>query len=665
MFCQQLLAVVSTYTSRRTLLLVLPMFVFMLFPVFQIGEFLKTRNNQPTDLSTAQPTVVLSNQWMVNGSGFQPFERASARLPEQARMLALQGHAVTDDAVLELLSNNSDSLITVDLAATATGSGALQKISELPSLIGLRLEWAPVTATDLKTLAAGAKLKSLTLRGIPLDQERLSALAEMTDLPTLILEDLQVDSTLDVSVLPSMTSLTSLHFRNVVIGAVNAQWLSEMKQLQHLSLRDTGLSQEAVNRLRSQLPDTEIRHSQKAQPHPKGTDERLSVRGAPLMVLLWPMFFLVPTLAAHVRTQIMDPRSHIIPGFPAPHLTVAALMLAVVCCGLAMIVAIGADGSFFGILSLVMTAAVLLFGTGYSQSSLLTFGMIGGMMWLSFGAPEVAIQWIVSNFVQATASRPAIALLAGSLAAFGCLLRRMSRIHEEMREYGVTADVETFWNQRSTSAKRQQQRVQALWVSRSRIAVFLCDHVSGWLMRHLPRRPLPRRLIQFQVSHGMAVVTLPVMLIVMFFMMQMFAGMSGGPQGGRVAVIGLMLMLPVLAVSMILGAWMQHWNWFASELMFPLDRRSFVRSLLAGILLDGATVLVIAEVLIAIQLAREFEPGKLPLAGCGSALRGEHHVWQCTALAGPFLPQLLVADDGDLWADGVVRGHLCNRDGNS
>lgn len=609
MFCEQLLAVVSTYTSRRTLLVVMPAFLFMMFPVFQVGRQLTVREPQ----SPAQPAVVLPNQWMVDGNGFQSFDQTTARLPAGTRLLTLTGSAVTDDAIIELLGTGDDSLFKLDLTATEIGSRALKRIAELPSLISLRLEWTSVTTADLQMLASKDQLKALALRGVRLEPQGLSAITRMSRLRSLVLEDLRVESGLDLSVLKQLTSLTSLRIKNVTVTNETAQTLSQMTQLEYLSLRDTGLSLAAIEQLRVQLPETEVNHSQKRQSVTTAMEKRLTGGGSALLMLFCPLFMLVPTLAMHVRTQVVDPRSRIIPGFPAPHLTVAALILLFLSCVLSLIVTFDVDVSFFGILSLVMTATILLFGTGYFQSTLLTFSVIGGMMWLSFGAPETAVQWIIQNFFRETASQPAVILLFGSLVAFGCLLRRMSRIHEDMPEYGVTADMETFWSQRSTSAKRQQQRVQAWWVSRSTIGVFLCDHVSGWLMRHLPRRPLPRRLIQFQVAHGMAVVTLPIMLIVMFFMMQMFSGFGSGPMAGGAAVIGLIMLLPIMAVSMILGAWMQHWNWFASELMFPLDRRTFVRSLLSGILLDGLVVLVIAEALIAIQVSRGFDSGQIPM----------------------------------------------------
>ncbi len=609
MFCQQLLAVISTYTSRRTLLLVVPAFLFMMFPAFQVGRQLTIREPR----TPAQPTVVLPNQWMVDGEGFQPFDQATARLPAKARLLTLTGRAVTDEAVIDLLATGDDSLFKLDLTDTAISSRTLKRIARLTSLISLRLEWTSVTTADLQMLAAKDQLRALALRGVRLDQQGLSAIAKMARLSSLVLEDLQVESRLDLSVLKQLKSLTSLRIKNVTVVNESAQSLSRMTQLEYLSLRDTGISLAAIEQLRVQLPETEISHSQKKPPGTRAMEKRLTSGGGPLLMLFCPLFMLVPTLAMHVRTQVVDPRSRIIPGFPAPHLTVAALILLAFSCSLSLIATFDSDGSFFGMLSLVTTATILLFATGYFQSTLLTFSVIGGIMWLSFGAPETAVQWIVLKFFQETASRPAVVLLSGSLVAFGCLLRRMSRIHEDMPEYGVTADMETFWSQRSTSAKRQQQRVQAMWVSRSTIGVFLCDSVSGWLMRHLPQQPLPRRLMQFQVAHGMAFVTLPIMLIVMFFMMQMFSGIGTGQMGGRVAVIGLIMMLPIMGVSMILGAWMQHWNWFASELMFPLDRRTFVKSLLSGILLDGLVVLVIAEAFIAFQMAQGLDSGNVPM----------------------------------------------------
>jgi len=618
MFCQQLLAVISTYTSRRTLLLVFPAFLFMLFPAFQLGEQLKAPQASPRT-QNAQPdspsTIGVPDQWMVDGEGFQPFERATARLPEGTRQLALSGNAVTDDAVIELLATGGASLFSVDLTGTATGSRALQRIAELPSLISLRLEWVSVTAADLQMLASKKdRLKALALRGVPLDLAGLSAITSMAELSSLVLEDLQVAAGFDLSSIQRLRSLTSLRIKDVAVSDEAAQWLSGMTHLKHLSLRNSNLSSTAIRQLHTALPQTEFHHSQNRQSVTAEMEKRLKGGGSALLMLFCPVFMFVPTLAMHVRTQVVDPRSRIIPGFPAPHLTVAALILLVLCCGLASVVTLGNAGSFCGMLSLVMAATVLLFGTGYFQSALLTFSVIGGMMWLCFGAPEAALLWVATNFVRETASPPAVVLLLGSLVAFALLLRRMSQIHEGMSEYGVTADIESFWSQRSTSAKRQQQRMHAWWVSRSRIGVFLCDHVSGWLMRHLPERPVPRRLIQFQVAHGMAVVTLPAMLIGMFLMMKIFSGMGGDAMGGPASMIGLIMMLPIMAVSMILGSWMQHWNWFAAELMFPLDRRTFVRSLLTGILLDGTFVLVMAEVLIALQVAQGFQSSEISSA---------------------------------------------------
>ncbi|MBI1314601.1 hypothetical protein GC176_25185 [bacterium] len=318
----------------------------------------------------------------------------------------------------------------------------------------------------------------------------------------------------------------------------------------------------------------------------------------------WPLFVLVPILAMHVRTQMIDPRSRMIPGFAAPHLTVAGLILTVFVGGFPIAATAGTELSTFGTLALVTFGATALFYAGHFQSALLSFGVIAGLLWLGFGASDSVSNWIEKKFLLESTSPPAVVLLTGSLVALAGLAIRMSRTHEQMPEYGATADVETFWNQRSTSAKRQQQRVQAQWVNRSKLAVFLCDRFSGWLMHHLPRRPLWRRLLQFEIAHGMMVVMLPMMLVVMFLALQIGAGLSTGPAGSPAVVTILTVTLPIMAVSMLNGQWMQHWNWFPSELMFPPGRRDFVRSLLMGILLDGAAALVICEAIIAVQVGR-------------------------------------------------------------
>lgn len=603
MFLRQLREVTKTYTSRQSLILVMVGAAFMSAPAIHF----RSERSRTSVRPTAPMQVALPTQWMTDGSGFQPFDRTVARLPPGTRMLALSGSSITGDAVLDLLDTGGDSIISVDLLGTSTGPRSLRRIAQLPALLNLRLEWASVTASDLQYLAANVHLKNLTIRGVPLDRAGLSAIGQMTDLSALLLDDLHLERNADLSELSSLTSLQSLRLKHVNVSEVAVPVLQQMGHLKYLDLRYTGLSKASVDSLRKQLPQTKIEYARDKRP-PTPASQRAGKRLSQAMFLLFcPLFMLVPSLAMHVRTQIVDPRSRVIPGFAGPHLTVAALILGGATIGLTLVATVGTEFSLSGVLSVVAASATALFCAGYFQSMLLSFGAIGGLLWLSLGAPDVARDWIEQEFFLKSTSPAAVGLLLGSLGTLAAVAARMSRIHEEMSEYGATASIEAVWNQRSTSAQRQQQRAQAEWIGRSKRAMWFCDHFSTWVMRHLPSQPVIRRVIQSQVAHGMAVLMLPLVLVVMFLTSQAFVSLSSGSAVGPVSVMVLTLILPMMAIAMLNGVWMQHWSWFPSELMFPLSRRDFVRSLLGGIMLDGAVVLVISELLIAVQAGRGFE----------------------------------------------------------
>ncbi|HEY1602357.1 MAG TPA: hypothetical protein VGG64_22335 [Pirellulales bacterium] len=128
-------------------------------------------------------------------------------------------------------------------------SGEIPEVAALTKLSGIGLHWTQIR--DLSPLAKLTSLENITVDGGPVSN--ISPLAELTNLVGL---DLNVSGVKDVSALAKLGNLTVLRLQTS--GVTDLSPLVGLKKLRYLNVRQTPISDEQIELLKSALPDCEI-----------------------------------------------------------------------------------------------------------------------------------------------------------------------------------------------------------------------------------------------------------------------------------------------------------------------------------------------------------------------------------------------------------------------
>lgn len=145
----------------------------------------------------------------------------------------------------------------LDLASSPITDAGLASLPRQRALEELRLSETKISAKGLRHVAKLPRLRKLSLVNCRIDDAGLHALQKAPRLKELDLDGTRITDH-GISLLPGMR-LHELDLCNTTITDHSLPYLTKLRRLQELNLRDTGVSQEAIDRLRSALPNCSVR----------------------------------------------------------------------------------------------------------------------------------------------------------------------------------------------------------------------------------------------------------------------------------------------------------------------------------------------------------------------------------------------------------------------
>src|SRR5688572_2468485 len=164
--------------------------------------------------------------------------------------------------------------------------------------------------------------------------------------------------------------------------------------------------------------------------------------GAPTIMtlagLLWVVVGGAAVVTTHLKSQLVDPRSHLTPRFRTPHLVVGAVAMLLLTFGLALPVATRVGLSTLGAVSLV--ALVVASTAWWLHIHTFTIGLAMNALWLSLLNRRVAAAAV--DMVYGRNDGLALVLLGTGLTALVAVWVRFSRLHEPTSSTPITSE---FW----------------------------------------------------------------------------------------------------------------------------------------------------------------------------------------------------------------------------
>lgn len=518
----------------------------------------------------------------------------------------------------------------VELTLDMQSTHRLDEAVALPKLRALRIEAYRNGAPSLDVLKNAGKLTSLSFQGGNLRALNISVLADLKNLEHLALKSLLLDGFpphfRPFDDLGELSRLRSVSFAGSSIDSDSLLFLKRLPDLERLNLQDTPIGNEIIP-LITELPNlktvaihgSQITHSGKrtlarARPDLDLGSEKLFKRGLerearrrardgfPFLILLaFPAITLGFGLGMQLKTQFAAERARTMPGFAAPHLVVAGLLIVATIAPAAIAAWCVHGFSSVGTVSLSLLFLTMFVWQIWRMSNLLTIPMLIIWFGLLFGAHTDLIGGLIGSvFLVPEAVPVAWFLLVCELIALAALVARIHATHEEMPEYGLMIP-DGFRGLTSRSLNRDMDKLQARQIARSRLAVWLMDRFFELMMNRLPQRGILRRVVLLQIVHGFGLlVLLPLMCLIPVFGTQ-FLPENGPPV--EFALVFPMLFIPHFIMAIVGGVWLHHWKWYATDLLRPHSRHEFVRSVFYGVGTDVGQGLVW---LIALQLLSYF-----------------------------------------------------------
>jgi hypothetical protein len=287
-------------------------------------------------------------------------------------------------------------------------------------------------------------------------------------------------------------------------------------------------------------------------------------------------------LSMQLKTQFASPRTQALPGFTAPHLTVAGLLVLAVLGPPALICWLRVGLSPVGPSSLALLIVALFAWQCWLMSNVLTLPLLTLWFGLMFGAQTDFVGGILGRwFLTPETTTVALLVFAVGAVALIALAVRVATVHEESPEYGLSIPADGFRTLTSRSASRDFDKMAGRMIARSKFAPWALDRWFEALMKHLPARGRFRRIALYQIVHGYG------LLIVMPLFCIGFALIAGivptNDFSRNLAVIFPALFLPHFVLAVAGAIWLQHGKWHATELLRPQSRQEFVRGLFYGI----------------------------------------------------------------------------------
>ncbi|NQV23353.1 MAG: hypothetical protein HQ518_03205 [Rhodopirellula sp.] len=315
-----------------------------------------------------------------------------------------------------------------------------------------------------------------------------------------------------------------------------------------------------------------------------------------LFALLIPVMCVGPWLGMHLKQQFAAPRSRLVPGFAKAHLAMAACLMALLISLNLVSVWMSGVVALASILAIQIAACAWMLWMAHLNSTLMilmSLGLFFGVRHLEDSATQALFfDWFLARSI----TIPSFLLLTAGVAGLWAYACRLARCHEAMPEYGTAISMDAAWDFTSRSANRSRQQMEATVISKSVVNAWLLDRQFEFVMRYLPKHWLTRGVILLQVSHGLPILrlTLVVLLIVLVIGGVSVVRPDGSNNFISFAVTGMTASLPCIFIALVHALWKRHWQWYSAELLRPLSRQRYVASVLTAIAADGLGGLLLA-----------------------------------------------------------------------
>ena len=525
-----------------------------------------------------------------------------AIIPANADSVFLWGPGITDEVLANVARVSS--ITQLQVSNTSITDKGLTELKKLPKLRMLSILGTVATGSGLDGLADSGKLINLSFSATHINSVGIQKIAGIKSLKSLELHTAPVNEH-ELAMLINLSELLSIRLGYAEVTDWSVRWLSALKKLRQVDIGNTRVTKNGVRRLRKLIPGVDVSGVSSIEDHSSLVDQVAQkkshlrqLRAKHLSSLLLPGVILGVWLGVQLKLQFAAPRSRLVPGFAKAHLGLPTCLLIAIMSPSAMCAHAKGDIALLSAFAIQIAAFSWYLWMAH-RNSLLMLMLAFACAGLVAFSDESTQTILLDTFVPEVPSLPSMLLLASG--AFGLLAYgiRLTSFHEAMSEYGMCFSFDMAWDWTSRSANRRRQQMEANAISKSVVNAWLLDHQFQFAMRHLPKSWLSRAVWLLQISHGLAA----------FWGIPMLAMMSGGilwfsgdtsESNPVVPIVPMFLtaMVPMMSMSMLNGQWLQHWRWFSSELLRPLERRRYVSSILSAIAVDGAIAVLVPLLLL-------------------------------------------------------------------
>lgn len=523
--------------------------------------------------------------------------------------LSLKGSLITDETLASLARvSNIDRIKHLSCYRTSITDTGLEQLAALPNLQMIDIFGTQATGTGLQILKNHEKLISLRFQKSKVTREGIQTIAELQQLSSL-----EVSLTLleeeAFQPLAAMKKLRYIGLEGTNISARAVGWLKELQNLRGVNVANTFISKDGVRQLRREISGIHVsgvktleKRMTDQQVYDYLAEQRWKHRSSYLFPLVLPPVILGSFLGMFIKLQFAAPRARMTPGFAKAHLLAAVVFIVATTTLPTLLVMTNAELSLVSVLAVMLFFLAWFTWMSYRNSMLMLFTLAGAGLWGFFVASADVQALLLDSFFADSINGPSLVLLAASGLALAALGLRVSRLHEEMPEYGLVFSFDMVWDLATRSANRRRQQLEANAISKSVVNAWLLDRQFNFVMGILPKSPLLRGVLMLELSHGLAAfLSIPILLAAVWLFGATFSSVKSSSSSHvltSIAPVMMSAMLPMMALAIVNGQWLQHWRWFSGELVRPVTRSCYVRSIMTAISVDGLVALAVPLVML-------------------------------------------------------------------
>jgi hypothetical protein len=291
----------------------------------------------------------------------------------------------------------------------------------------------------------------------------------------------------------------------------------------------------------------------------------------------------VASIVAHVKEQIADPRSVLLPRFRTPHVVVAVVSIALIIFVLPAAMGRWMELSAVGVIGIVALCAVLTGWLAYLQSVPATGIWIG--LCLLILSKTVRLELV--DALSGASPRSGWILLAMANGLLIALILRMILLHDEMPEY-VRQPI-AVWSLKPTMTGDRTLRLAAAethWLNAALAhRAYKLNRLGNIYDAGLWRRAKRWRLV---TGPGWA----PWLVALALALWATFMPLLEGSRGRLMLPEGVAGLMPFLPLPFVAFGWLRRWHSLGYELTRPGTRNEFFAEMGLAMFLDLAEAFV-------------------------------------------------------------------------